>query len=62
VIFLRKIVIHGFKSPSKSIQVFFSKLQTSVIYGDNGCGKTTFLKILNAIFKQDDNTLLEEEN
>jgi energy-coupling factor transporter ATP-binding protein EcfA2 len=61
VIFLRKIVIHGFKSPSKSIQVFFSKLQTSVIYGDNGCGKTTFLKILNAIFKQDDNTLLEEE-
>jgi len=61
LIFLKKIVIHGFKSPSKSVQVCFSELQSSVIYGDNGCGKTTFLKILNAVFKQDDNILLEEE-
>jgi len=55
------MVIHGFKSPSKSVQIYFSEKQSSVIYGDNGCGKTTFLKILNAVFKQDDNVLLEEE-
>lgn len=61
LIFLKKIVINGFKSPSKSVQICFSEKQSSVIYGDNGCGKTTFLKILNAVFKQDDNVLLEEE-
>jgi ABC-type lipoprotein export system ATPase subunit len=61
MLFLSKIVINGFKSSSKSVQVVFSENQSSVIYGDNGCGKTTFLKILNAVFKQDDSTLLEEE-
>jgi ABC-type lipoprotein export system ATPase subunit len=61
MIFLKKIVVNGFKSPSKSVQINFSKFQSSVIYGSNGSGKTTFLKILNAIFTQDDTVLFEEE-
>jgi energy-coupling factor transporter ATP-binding protein EcfA2 len=61
MVFLKRILINGFKSSSKSIQINFSEKQSSVIFGNNGCGKTTFLKILNAIFKQDDSVLIEEE-
>lgn len=61
MLFLRKITINGFKSPNKSIQIQFSEEQSSVIFGNNGSGKTTFLKILNAIFRQDDAVLIEEE-
>lgn len=61
MIFIKKITINGFKSPTKVVEVDFSEHQSSVIFGENGCGKTTFLKILNALFRQDDNVLIEEE-
>lgn len=61
MIFLNRVVVNGFKSSLRSVAVDFSSLQSSVIYGLNGCGKTTFLKILNAIFQQDESVLTEEE-
>ena len=33
----------------------------SIIYGENGSGKTTFLKLMNAIFKQDSSTLYSKQ-
>jgi ABC-type lipoprotein export system ATPase subunit len=60
MIALTKIEISGFKSSDKTVSVVFSEKQSSVIYGNNGCGKTTFLKLLHSIFTQDDAALLEE--
>jgi ABC-type cobalamin/Fe3+-siderophores transport system ATPase subunit len=61
MLFLKKIRIEGFKSANKTVEVQLASCQSSVIFGDNGAGKTTFLKILNAIFKQDETVLIEEE-
>ena len=57
----KKIKIEGFKSRNSSIEVNFSKEQSSVIYGDNGCGKTTFLKIIHGILSQNESMLMNEE-
>lgn len=46
--------ISGFKSSTKMAKVFFSEENVTVIYGDNGCGKTTFLKAINLFLAQDD--------
>ncbi|MBW3527683.1 AAA family ATPase [Shewanella sp. NKUCC05_KAH] len=60
MIFLTKVTIKGFKNDLTTVVVDFSNLQSSVIFGLNGCGKTTFLKILNAIFQQNETVLFEE--
>ncbi|MCV3275938.1 MULTISPECIES: ATP-binding protein [Aeromonas] len=57
---INKILIHGFKAPNRTATVNFSEKQTSVIYGNNGSGKTTFLKILNAIFTKNEGVLISE--
>ncbi|UKA28045.1 AAA family ATPase [Photobacterium damselae] len=58
---LKKVKIYGFKSSNRNIEVNFSHEPTSIIYGDNGSGKTTFLKILNAIFTHNESILISEE-
>jgi len=53
-----KIHIEGFQDDSRIIDFDFSNENITVIYGNNGCGKTTFLKILHAILDKDEECLL----
>jgi energy-coupling factor transporter ATP-binding protein EcfA2 len=54
---IESIEFHGFKAKNRFASVDFSKSVVTVIYGDNGCGKTTFLKALNSFLSQDDEAL-----
>lgn len=54
---LKQLRIFGFKSSRKIASVNFSDASVSVIYGDNGSGKTTFLKVISAFLSQNDNVL-----
>lgn len=58
---LEKIEIAGFKSVGENVRVLFSPSNVSIIYGQNGSGKTSLLKVLHAVFSQDESTLLENE-
>jgi energy-coupling factor transporter ATP-binding protein EcfA2 len=60
MIHLMRVEIHGFKNPRRNLLIEFPDTQLSVIYGRNGSGKTTFLKILHAIFKRKDDILAKE--
>ncbi len=51
------IEFEGFKANGRSAKVEFSEKNVTVIFGDNGCGKTTFLKAINSFLSQDDNAL-----
>ena len=46
---LLSIYIAGFQSLNRAAYVEFAGGDISVIYGDNGCGKTTFLKLIHSI-------------
>ncbi|WP_092252749.1 AAA family ATPase [Pseudomonas sp. NFACC13-1] len=50
---LDRIKFVGFQSSDRTAEVHFSKDSASVIYGDNGCGKTTFLKLIYALLNKD---------
>lgn len=50
---LDRIKFVGFQSSERSAEVHFSKDSASIIYGDNGCGKTTFLKLIHALLNKD---------
>lgn len=56
---IERIHITGFKSDEKNVQILFSPSNVSIIFGLNGCGKTSVLKILHAIFTQDESILIE---
>ena len=51
------IEFHGFKAKNRYAKVEFSSDNVTVIYGDNGCGKTTFLKAINSFLSQDNDEL-----
>jgi len=57
---LSKIEIVGFQSYNKVLTLDFADNNISIIFGENGSGKTTFLKIMNAILKQDSSILYNE--
>lgn len=57
---LISIYIAGFQSLNRAAYVEFADGDISVIYGDNGCGKTTFLKLIHSILKRDDESLASE--
>jgi len=61
VILIQKIEINGFKSPTSKLSVLLSGSNISVIYGDNGSGKTTFLKILHSILEKDESILIQNK-
>lgn len=50
--------LHGFKAKNRYARVLFSDSNVTVIYGENGCGKTTFLKAINSFLSQDNDALL----
>ncbi|WP_423162609.1 AAA family ATPase [Stenotrophomonas maltophilia] len=54
---LISISFTGFRSPHRNASATFSGSNVSVIYGENGSGKTTFLKAISAFLSQDDNAL-----
>lgn len=50
---LKSLIFNGFRTPLHSASVFFSNEPVTVIYGDNGSGKTTYLRAINAFLSQD---------
>lgn len=58
---LQSVTINRDLSINKTLKVVFSTQKISVIYGENGCGKTTFLRCLSAVFSQNDSILLKEK-
>jgi ABC-type cobalamin/Fe3+-siderophores transport system ATPase subunit len=55
---IRKFKINGFKSDNKFASLSLSHGPSSIIYGPNGVGKTTILKILSAFFSKSESILL----
>lgn len=58
--FIRSIKIEGFKDKNRVIDLKFSDTPITILYGDNGCGKTTMLRVLSALFSQDEEVLKAE--
>ncbi len=52
--------ITGFMSAGRVANIEFSSSNISVVYGENGCGKTTLLKILYGVLSQNSEILLSE--
>lgn len=50
---LNKLTFEGFRTPLHCATVDLSKELVTVIYGDNGSGKTTYLRAINAFLSQD---------
>ncbi|HHQ6588657.1 TPA: AAA family ATPase [Serratia fonticola] len=55
---LERINITGFKNSKSIVNVVLSPSNASIIFGQNGCGKTSFLKILHAVLAMDEVTLV----
>jgi len=58
---LNKLTVYGFKTTNKQASVDFSENNISVIFGDNGSGKTSFLKIIYAVLSQKESILKQEK-
>ena len=57
---LKKIKFIGFKDLKTKITIEF-KGKTSILYGANGSGKTTVLRLINSILNQSDEILIKEK-
>ena len=55
-----RIKLYGFKDENRIVDVKFSYSPVSIIYGKNGCGKTSFLRVLSAILVKDEDVLINE--
>ncbi|WP_122761156.1 AAA family ATPase [Pseudomonas viridiflava] len=58
---LRSIAFYGFKALDRIAEVEFSESQTSIIFGGNGSGKTTFLKLINAVLSKNEVELTKNQ-
>lgn len=54
---LKSLSFEGFRTPNHFARVDFSEEMVTVIYGDNGSGKTTYLRAINAFLSQDSSYL-----
>ncbi|WP_066498306.1 AAA family ATPase [Abyssisolibacter fermentans] len=57
---ITNIKLYGFKDKKRIVNLSFPEESVSVIYGVNGSGKTSLLKVINAILIKDESTLLKE--
>lgn len=58
---IESVHIEGFKASNTEVNLILAETQTSTVYGKNGCGKTTLLYILSAIFDRNENILRENK-
>ncbi len=58
---LKSVEVKRDYSLNNVLKVFFSDYNISVIYGDNGCGKTTILRLINAFLSQNDSVFSQEK-
>lgn len=56
---INSIHINGFKTAENKAELILAETQTSTIYGKNGCGKTTLLYTINAVFDKNEYALKE---
>lgn len=56
---IKKITFNGFQNKEIKKTISFSDSDVSIIYGSNGSGKTTFLKLIHAVLNRDSKVLLE---
>lgn len=56
---INSIKIYGFKASNRFAKANFSDENVSVIFGKNGCGKTSFLKVLYGVLSQDESVLIQ---
>jgi len=54
-------MIKGFHSSEKIVKYDFSDENVTIMYGENGCGKTTLLQILNAVFSRNEMVLFNHK-
>ncbi len=57
---IKSVEIKGFKADNRSVNLSFSNENISVVYGKNGCGKTTLLRIIYAFLSQNESILFSE--
>lgn len=50
---LKRLTFEGFRTEFHTASVDFSDAPVTVVYGDNGSGKTTYLRAINAFLSQD---------
>lgn len=58
---LKSVEVKRDYSLNNVLKVSFSDYNISVIYGENGCGKTTILRLINAFLSQNDSVFSQEK-
>ena len=58
---LKSVIVKRDYSLNGTLEIFFSDYNISVIYGENGCGKTTILRLINAFLSQNDSVFSQEK-
>lgn len=58
---LKAVEVKRDYSLNSILRVVFSDFNVSVIYGENGCGKTTMLKLINAFLAENDSVFSQEK-